>query len=632
MIRNMTDSKIACIIKARYDHTSYRPLSSYFTYVGSQVTRRIGDDINTEPTFKGIEFSNKKLIDGIFSGDNNYLDYISKRKGSTGMFTDPRFDIASVLKDAKNFNGYYFMPYISMRESDARKYGVLSQQDFERVVVAAMREMPEILKINESDFRYLAAFHIKPKEKQNNKGAGKQPHVHLIMWDQSNDRRKFKMSAKEINKFRSVVYKHLFSKHRIQFYTKRNEVRSDILDEVARLLAKDVSLRNQLDRVKNSLYKIREGSGSLHYGILKKELCYLQINERTQNAGKDFYSKNIELEITKNLYEYFFDTIKDLAVEILGRGKLPLLLREWQNVSYQMREYEGDKVSRESTQADLDSLLTVVFNKIIRSSAYQSEVVRDPLILTKVAGVIERGVLKYKNVEPNIGIELARILFRAVFFKHNGDYKKMRWEINGLDSLFGDLIKDRNFFYLYHKELQEMNAMKSPGLYMEELELVAEYIQIENTYYHPKGYPVHLSSDEWISTDSFGITVHSRKDSEVSEYVSKYRKLELEKNLERSKILLEEFRVANEEKQNFATKPKQTKSLDDLKIFPPETLESSIVNPERKKKKDKVRRAPKMLDDFDSDQKLIETVLEEEIDIDSEFEEDERLHSEEMER
>ena len=96
--------------------------------------------------------------------------------------------------------------------------------------------------------------------------------------------------------------------------------------------------------------------------------------------------------------------------------------------------------------------------------------------------------------------------------------------------------------------------------------------------------------------------------------------------------MLEEFRVANEEKKNFAPKPKQTKSLDDLKIFPPETLESSIVNPERKKKKDKVRRAPKMLDDFDSDQKLIETVLEEEIDIDSEFEEDERLHSEQMER
>lgn len=628
----MTDSKIACIIKARYDHTSYRPLSSYFTYVGSQVTRRFGNDINTEPTFKGVRFSNKKIIDGIFNGDNSYLDYISKRRGSTGMFTDPRLDIASVLKDARSYDGYYFMPYISMRESDARKYGVLSQQDFERVVVAAMKEMTEILKISEADLRYLAAFHMKPKEKQNSKGAGKQPHVHLIIWDQSNDRRKFKMSSREVSKFRSVVYKHLFSKHRIQFYTNRNNIRRNILDEVARLLGEDVSLRSQLERVKNSLYNIREGSGSLHYGTLIKELNYLKINEKTHNAGKDFYSRNIELEITRHQYEHFFDNIKDLAVDLLGQGSLPQLLREWQKVSYQMREYEGDKVSRESTQTDFNSLLTVVFNKIIRSSAYQSEVVRDPNILRKVTGVIERGVLKYKNIEPNIGKELARILFRAVFFEHNGDYSKMRRDVNGLELLFGDLINERSFFYLYHKELQEMNALKSPGLYMEELELVAEYIEIENTYHYPKGYPVHLSSNEWISADSFGITVHSRKDSAVSEYVSKYKKLELEKNLERSKVLLEEFRVANEEKQVRSPRPENKKSLDDLIIFPSETTETSSPNTDKKKNKDKVRRVPKMLDDFDADQKLIEAALEEEIDFDSELEDEEIMHFEEIER
>lgn len=628
----MTDHKIALVIKAHYDHTSFRPLNSYFNYVGSQVTRRVGNDINTDPTFKGVKFSPKELIDGVFKGDNSYLDYISKRKGSTGMFTDPKIDIASVLKDARNYSGYYFMPYISMRESDARKYGVLSQQDFERVVVAAMREMPEILKINEADFRYLAAFHIKSKEKQNNNGAGKQPHVHLIIWDQSNDRRKFKMSQKEISKFRSVVNKHLFSKHRIQFYAKRNDIRRDILDEVAKLLNEDISLRNELERVKNSLYKIREGSGSLHYGTLIKEFNFLSLNVKAHSSGNDFYSRNIELEMTKHLYEYFFDNIKDLAVDLLGQGNLPKLLKDWQYVSYQMREYEGDKVSRESTQNDFNSLLSVVFNKIIRSSAYQSEIVRDSSILRQVTRLANSGVLKYKNVDPNIGVELARIMFRAVFFEYKGDYSKMRWEVNGLYSLFGDLIKDRSFFYQYHRELHEMNALKSPGLYMEELELVAEYIQIENTYHYPKGYPVHLGRNEWISVDPFGITVHSRKDTAVAEYVSKFRKLEMEKDLERSKVLLEEFRIANEEKQVRSPRPEHKKSLDDLIIFPSETTETSNPNTDKKKNKDKVRRVPKMLDDFDADQKLIEAALEEEIDFDSELEDEERMHFEEIER
>lgn len=115
----MTDLKIAAIIKAHYDHTSYRPISSYMVYIGSQVTRRIGDNINSDIRFRGVQESNKNIIDGIFNG-NSYLDYMSDRSGSTGMFTDPNFEILQVIRDASNYKGYYFMPFLSMREIDAR--------------------------------------------------------------------------------------------------------------------------------------------------------------------------------------------------------------------------------------------------------------------------------------------------------------------------------------------------------------------------------------------------------------------------------------------------------------------------------------------------------------------------------
>ena len=230
----MTDLKIAAIIKAHYDHTSYRPISSYMVYIGSQVTRRIGDNINSDIRFRSVQESNKNIIDGIFNG-NSYLDYMSDRSGSTGMFTDPNFEILQVIRDASKYKGYYFMPFLSMREIDARKYGVLSQTDFENAVVLAMREMPSILKIQKRDFRYLAAFHIKPIEKQNNSGAGKQPHVHFIIWDQSNDRRKFKMSEKEYERFRSSIFKYLFAKHRTQYYLHRNTLKDEMLIEIDRL-------------------------------------------------------------------------------------------------------------------------------------------------------------------------------------------------------------------------------------------------------------------------------------------------------------------------------------------------------------------------------------------------------------
>ena len=618
----MTDSKIACIIKAHYDHTTYRPLSSYCTYIGSQVTRRVGDDINSEPIFKGVKFSNKELIDGVFSGNNNYLDYISNRKGSTGMFTDPRTNLASVFEDARSYSGYYFMPYISMRESDARKYGVLTRQDFERVVVAAMREMPDILRIHERDFRYLAAFHMKPKEKQNNNGAGKQPHIHLIMWDQSSDRRKFKMSEREISQFRSVVYKHLFSKHRIQFYTKRNNIRKSIMDEVAKLLDDDVRFRNELERIKNSLYKIRNGSGSLHYGTLLKEFDFLKINDKTHNTEKDFFSRNINLEMTIHQYDYFFDTIGKLANEIFKHGDLPNLLRDWHNVSYQMREYEGEKISRESTESDFTSLLNVVFNKIIRVSAYQTEIVRDPMVLREVTYLIEKGVLKYKRIDPNIGMELARIMFRATFFKHDGDYTKMRRDINSLYMLFKDVINDNTYFYHYHRELQAMNALKSPGLFMEELELIGDYIETENTYHYPKGYPTHLSHNEWMSVDAFGLTIHSRKESAISKYVNDYKKLEATKHLESSRVLLEKFKYDNELKQKNNLNLSWRKS-NNLQILSPLPVENSQSNGVEKKKKLKPIRAPKKLDDFEKDQELIEKTIEDGGDLDIDFVDDE---------
>ena len=620
----MTDSKIAVLIKARYDHTDNRPISSYMIYIGSQVTRRKGDDIDSDVSFLGVKYSNKKVIDKIFKGDS-YLDYISDRRGSTGMFTDPNMDILSVIKEASKFNGYYFMPFISMRERDARKYNIMSQHDFEHAVIMAMKEMPEILKIHRRDFRFLAAFHIKPKEKQNNNGAGKQPHVHLIMWDRSNDRRKFKMSFREIDKFNTVVNKFLFIKHRSQYYSKRNSIRDKLIKEIFLVLENDLNYRSDLEKLKGSLDKIRNGSGSLHYGTILKEYNMLAYNDDYYNSGKDFLTKNVHLSLTRYLYRDFIEQMKQLTSKLLkSSGKLDELLALWRLTSNQMREYEGEKRSHDSTQRDYEALLTIIYNKIIRTAAYQSETIKDTWVLDEVTFLIEKGSLKYKNVDSNVQMELARIFMRASFFKHQGDMKKMSHTMGQLRDMFGDLNLSWFFFYDYYKELTEMNILTNPGLYLEELELISENIEIQYSSYHPKGYTVLTDRNQWITSDPFGLTIHTKKESPISDFVYKLRKEEAIKNEEKMNTSFKElFDSLNLQKPSKSNQP--TRVEEEYAISPFETSEDiKPLNKAPKVKKEKPKPVPNKVDDFEEDQKIIEENLEydhDPVEID-EYEED----------
>lgn len=601
----MTDLKIAAIIKAHYDHTSYRPISSYMVYIGSQVTRRVGDNINSDIRFRGVQESNKNIIDGIFNG-NSYLDYMSDRSGSTGMFTDPNFEILQVIRDASNYKGYYFMPFLSMREIDARKYGVLSQTDFENAVVLAMRDMPSILKIQKRDFRYLAAFHIKPIEKQNNSGAGKQPHVHFIIWDQSNDRRKFKMSKKEYERFRSSIFKHLFAKYRTQYYLHRNTLKDEMLIEIDRLLNEELNTKPILGQIKMLINNIRNGSGSLHFGTLLREHRFIKLNSGSLSKYDDSRTVDFHLKMKNIEYTELFEYLKRLVSYLTETDNMSSIIKEWKDLTTKMREYEGSKLIEKSINDDFQGILTIINNKIIRKAAYQSELIKSSVILNELSSFIESGVLKYKDTSNSVIRELARILIRASFFEHNGDKSKMTKDINHIRTLLRDSIDDVNFFFNYYQELISMNILANKGFYFEELELIDTYLEIEHTKFLPRNNLTILNENQWISTENYGFVLHTKGESKISQFVEEQIKLDVQRAKENLSFLKVDKKISDQ----IINLDNRTSNFKIETNVPNIIVDSNKSKDERKKKKFKLQKAPKVIEDFAEDQALIESTIE----------------------
>ena len=193
------------IIKFKFRDTRIMPeqvMNTYVNYIESQVRDRHlrkndfekwdsdFDDIKQEELFidekLGIDYKNKNDTEVI-----NIPDFSLTQKtiptdtenltNLTGVFTGIDDDTAELKEKIKDYQGTVWIPIISLKEDDA----VEKRLDRESLWMKKTREIvpmiAEEIGIPNSNLNWLAAFHEKPVEKQ--KKAGKQPHVHLILWE-----------------------------------------------------------------------------------------------------------------------------------------------------------------------------------------------------------------------------------------------------------------------------------------------------------------------------------------------------------------------------------------------------------------------------------------------------------------
>jgi hypothetical protein len=514
--------KSTVVIKIKFDETSQRQIMGYLIYMGSQDARRNGDILDEKITLKGESYSNRKIINEIeqFKG---YIGYMEDRPGSTGLFTDDKLRVVNVVKDSMTLNGLYYTVVISMREVDAIKYSINSKRDFEVAIKNAMPMVAKKLKIPERDFRYLAAYHLKTTEMQNNNGAGKQPHIHVIFWDQTNARKHKVMNKKEVVGIKYEISRHLLSKYQQNFYDRRNILKNKILEEVNEALNDRDRFYENYNRLYYRINVMTEQKGSLNYGRFLKE-CLISLSQ-VKNASA---FNHIHNKLNEQLI--ILDQIQKISKDILKQSNIEQLVKEWMEVSMGMRAYQGKELANESTEIDFDAIKLIINNKIIRSASHERKEIVDWKVNHDLKSYITKGKLVYKEVNFSIKKKLAEILIKAILFDSSNKYSG---DINYL-IMIGKLL-DISWREICHYVSEVKSSPNIEGFYIDELELVDRYLMREEVYIQYKSPSKKVYSflpsnmkGEWVESDFFAYRQHVPMESDLKKHIDNFWKVEEE--------------------------------------------------------------------------------------------------------
>lgn len=155
----------------------------------------------------------------------------AEKKGLVdGLFTDENADILDVKRDLLNHKGYVWIPIVSLKEDQARDLMVDNEEKWMEKARNIMPMFAEAIGIPESNLCWLAGFHEKPVDEQ--KEAGKQPHLHFIIWEKNPTIKRGKISYQNLQKMREEI-KHSFSqfKEHNKIIDKANFNKNKIISE-----------------------------------------------------------------------------------------------------------------------------------------------------------------------------------------------------------------------------------------------------------------------------------------------------------------------------------------------------------------------------------------------------------------
>lgn len=176
-----------------------------------------------------------------------HTKYMHERPGSHGLFTaeEEMPDLGEVQKELKNHNGIVWRMVLSLKEEDAVKLGYTTRDSWEKALRATISEAAAKMGIPETNLKWVAAFHQK-------KG---HPHVHVVMWERTPQRRRGKLSKGEIKDIKKVFLNEIYAKERLALTAEKSAVRDLIRDTAKR----DIS--EVLRDVKKARIEIRALNG-----------------------------------------------------------------------------------------------------------------------------------------------------------------------------------------------------------------------------------------------------------------------------------------------------------------------------------------------------------------------------------
>lgn len=233
-----------------------------------------------------------------------YADYIATRPraerfGSHGLFTDDGVEVqlSEVSKELNAYRGNVYTAILSLKREDAARLGFDHGGRWRDFLRGQTPTLSENLKIPMNHLRWYAAFH----------NEGHHPHVHLIAC--STVPGEGHLSAKGVEKMRSVFAREIFSQELMFTYQQQTEYR-DRLREQGR------------ERVSEIVAKINAGE----YLNPRIEELLVQLSDRlSRTTGK-------------KVYGYLKSDVKAIVDQIVAELAENENIRELYDLWYEQRE------------------------------------------------------------------------------------------------------------------------------------------------------------------------------------------------------------------------------------------------------------------------------------------------------
>ena len=238
-----------------------------------------------------------------------YADYIATRPraerfGSHGLFTDDGVEVqlSEVSKELNAYRGNVYTAILSLKREDAARLGFDHGGRWRDFLRGQTPTLSENLKIPMNHLRWYAAFH----------NEGHHPHVHLIAC--STVPGEGHLSAKGVEKMRSVFAREIFSQELMFTYQQQTEYRDRLREQgrerVSEIVAKINAGEYLNPRIEELLVQLSDRlsrtTGKKVYGYLKSDVkaivAELAENENIRELYDLWYEQREDVLRTYRLY------------------------------------------------------------------------------------------------------------------------------------------------------------------------------------------------------------------------------------------------------------------------------------------------------------------------------------------
>ena len=207
--------------------------------------------------------------DGVQTPADTYLEYMSERPRSHGLFGDKDdINMDTALEEMATYSGNIWTPILSLKREDAARLGYDTPEAWRSLLRAHRNDIAEAFKIPPQNLRWYAAYHDE----------GEHPHVHMVVW--SAEPKQGYLSTKGIEQIRSKLTNQIFQQEMLHIYEQKSVSRNELVAEarkVLREMAQELREGSQSspkveERIMDLAAELGEVGGKKSYGYLPKRM------------------------------------------------------------------------------------------------------------------------------------------------------------------------------------------------------------------------------------------------------------------------------------------------------------------------------------------------------------------------